>query len=104
MEFIDLWIAGPCQGGMSTLLTDLSEYGSYRDDMIAATSRFEMVDGSRIIEWEGSHGTSRLTLFAEGGTVEYISRLDTHPGITTTISSTHYLELANVVCALLEGM
>ena len=94
---VELWIAGPCQGGASTLLTDMEGFTSYRDDIIKATDRFELVDGKRIIEWDNQ----RLVISDGGNTIEYTSRLATHPSINVVMSG-HYLELANMICKMIS--
>lgn len=100
-QFIDLWIAGPCQGGelvSPTLEQDCPEY--YRQ-LKECTDELIYGDDPHM------EGQKSLTIIIERDAHQVRVREDgvviiQRDGFITSVNSNHHLELANMALAILR--
>jgi hypothetical protein len=97
-EFLNLWIAGPCQGGVS--VKDLNDEDKFWNDVI--------VDEETGTHWKSKHLVYQSELSNKPVRI-YLNEQDdelfvqiVRNGFRTTMSSDHPLELATNIAAIIE--
>jgi len=105
-EFLDLWIAGPCQGGVS--VDDLDDKDKFWNDAIVKETGTHY--GYFVYQSEFSNEPVRIYVndndelhVEEASMVHGQTRVEIiRNGFKTLISSDHHLELANNVASIIE--